>query len=416
MLIKKLLSFFNKGSLSSKSDKIVIVFLVEEIHTFSMYYGIFLAAQNREDIVPYVLLMDYVSPHVAQTHETKIETTELRLKEQYGIDAIKASKINALKELRPDFVFLPNAYEDERPAEFAIRKLKAFTKVCVASYGMFMTNRAIEHYSIEFFQYCWRIFIDSPMLLESCKKYLSSDLYCKLEKKMVVSGLSKIEVMRDWIQLRPDNEIWKLSRDANVKRIIWLPHHSLTWVDGLGDNAVKLGFSTFMKYYNYFLNLARRNSRIEIVLRPHPILFTAIEKSGLMTKEELEAFKNSLNSLPNASINESFNDSYMDLFVSSDAMIGDGVSLLPEYAVTGKPILHTMHTEKNRASFNEYGELLVKDFYKAYSENDIENFVYNILGKNNDYMRDQRMESLRSALYEPVDGCGHFIINNLMKK
>jgi CDP-glycerol glycerophosphotransferase (TagB/SpsB family) len=113
-------------------------------------------------------------------------------------------------------------------------------------------------------------------------------------------------------------------------KIVWAPHHSYSphW----------LNFGVFSKIYVQMLDFAKQNSDIEIVLRPHPFLWSTITDRKVLTVEELSSWRAAWDALPNTYVDE--DGSYAELFLATDVLLTDGISFLGEYPlVTGKPAI-----------------------------------------------------------------------------
>ena len=84
---------------------------------------------------------------------------------------------------------------------------------------------------------------------------------------------------------------------------------------------------------------------------------------------------------------------YFDLFQASHAMINDCGSYNAEYMFTGKPLCMLSKGDvKDKENYNEYFALqCIKHHYKAYSELDIIAFIEEIVLKENDFMKNDRM-------------------------
>ena len=113
-------------------------------------------------------------------------------------------------------------------------------------------------------------------------------------------------------------------------KIIWAPHHSYSphWYN----------FGVFSKIYTQMLKFATANPDIQIVLRPHPFLWSTLTDRKVLTEEELSSWRKSWSELPNTANDE--DGSYAGLFLATDVLVTDGISFLGEYPlVTGKPAI-----------------------------------------------------------------------------
>ena len=121
---------------------------------------------------------------------------------------------------------------------------------------------------------------------------------------------------------------WPLE-DGKFK-IIWAPHHSYSphWYN----------FGVFSKIYLQMLEFAKANSDIQIVLRPHPFLWSTLTDRKVLSETELSSWRKSWDELPNTAVDEE--GSYAGLFLATDILVTDGISFLGEYPlITGKPAI-----------------------------------------------------------------------------
>ena len=95
---------------------------------------------------------------------------------------------------------------------------------------------------------------------------------------------------------------------------------------------------------------------------------------------------------------------------TSDALITDCGSFLAEYLPSKKPIM--LLVNKNSIGYNEIGEKIVDSYYKAYKNDDIIDFIENVVIKENDHLEKERLLNLN--LIQPNgDGAGKFIVNHI---
>ena len=112
------------------------------------------------------------------------------------------------------------------------------------------------------------------------------------------------------------------------------------------------------------------------------MLKQACIKNGLFKdEEEYDYYVSEWQSLPNARVVTE--DSYIDIFKTSDGIILDSVSFLSEYLYVNKPILLLT---RDSQTFNDYGMKLKEVLYKADGADikGIFHFIENILINKND--------------------------------
>ena len=170
------------------------------------------------------------------------------------------------------------------------------------------------------------------------------------------------------------------NKQKQVKRIIWAPHHSIK-----SDNSLRL--SSFLVNYEIMLDLAKKYiNKIHIAFKPHPILLTNLYKHPDWGRERADNYYQIWQQLYNGQLETG---EYVDLMLTSDAMIHDSISFTVEYLYTKKPVFYITngnHTE----NLCEFGKLAFNQHYKGYAKFEIENFINNVVLSNNDFMQDSR--------------------------
>ncbi len=399
--------------LKSKLELPKVVFLVQYSFIFSSYYTLFLKCKNSLKIRPYICIIPNVDDRMQGIYIAEVATD---LKNKYQIqDCLSDYDGKVLENLAPDVVFVQTPYDSQRPDAFSVQNLSRFTKICYIPYGVSIADCPKYHFGLDFYNYCWKIYLAAPISLEMCHDYLGEERYSRLKDKLVVSGSPKIEmaVNYEYKESKPE-PLWNLPKSPAVKRIIWAPHWTFEW-NISGDGKPRKGYSQFLKYYRFFLELARNNQNIDLVIRAHPLTYTEVTNRGLISAEDLEQFKQEITVLPNARIDDAItnNEGYLDLFYSSDAMITDGISFLTEYPVTGKPLLHTIGSD-NPAKLNAYGARIVKAFYQAFCEQDIVHFINRVVFEGEDEMLEQRRQIIDEELYIPERGVSTTIRDDII--
>jgi len=382
------------------TSKITIGFLVHNANLFISSYSVYLSLKEECQVIVYATTNNYPQfEHYAA--DEKIQKNMEALYKHYNI---KARPIATIQDLIaqgiPDILFLQTPFDEHRPENFSAKFLSNFTKICYIPYSITVAELPSFHYGIDFFNYCWRIFLESPESIDMCKQHLDANTYEKRKKKISISGHPKLDLLKNHIV---NNEkidtCWNLPRSADIKRIIWAPHWSIKWFD-------KNGFCQFKKYYSYFLKLLTDQTKIDLVMRPHELMFDALIKHNEMTLQEVDNFMEEFTSHKNASIDTT--EIYLDLFHTSDAMITDGVSFLAEYQITKKPIIYTENTD-NGPILNQYGMLLVSGLYKAHNEHDLDHFINEVVFRGQDDLYNARIQALENHLYHPSIGSGEYI-------
>ena len=296
------------------------VLVVSTMHTFNEYeFG-------GEDKI-HNMLSNSGIPHLRWNEETcQNNTSRARVTEFY-----------------PDYVFRQTPWEDSVPDEF---KLDRFTtsRLCYIPYGLYVADTSDVLTKLPYIKACWRIF---------CINLCNFDYFRTNSEvpptNIVVTGHPKLDYITSY---DPKPGDWPINLNGNSDRfrVLWAPHHSVTknW----------LGFAAFSKTYLHLLEWAKRDNKVEIVLRPHHLTFENLIKYDVLTKKELDDFLNTVDALPNMVLDP--NIDCAPCFSACDVLITDGVSFLAEYQVLNKPLIF-IESDLERAPFTKFGS----DFYDA---------------------------------------------------
>lgn len=315
----------------------------------------------------------------------------------FGYDIEKDEFYN-YEKIKADIVFFDQPYPIV-PKNLSWSKIYKNTLVCYIPYGYKVGNLKQNHFNMELHNSCWTIFAESLWHKEQFIHYGHLN-----GNNVEVSGYPKFDEYNDK-EVKKCN-IWKIPKHKkyhNIKKVIWAPH----WT--IGDN--RLNYSTFDKYYKFFLEFAKKNKDISWVLKPHQRLKHYITEIGFMSKQETDDYFNAWNNLDNGIY---YNDSnYIDIFKTSDALITDCGSFLAEYLPTKKPIIHLINQKS--IGYNEIGEKLTSSYYKIDTLEDLENTINNVILSGNDYLKDTRLNNL--YLVTPnSNGAGKYIVDYFTEK
>jgi hypothetical protein len=232
-----------------------------------------------------------------------------------------------LRELAPDYVFINYPWQRNYQPGYRVEQLAEFTKVAyVPYYSLALVNEPGEVgvtpylYTQRSNQLAALVFTQDPSTLDAYAKTSRGNGYVHL------TGTPKIDALVRKVQSGETS--WPLP--AGNRKMVWAPHHSFSpdWFN----------FGMFPQTAHDMLNFAKSHPGLDIVMRPHPIMFGNLVASGVRSKPELDAWLAQWNALPNTAI-----DSHEDiakLFATADLFVTDGISFLGEYPLaTGKPTI-----------------------------------------------------------------------------
>lgn len=300
-------------------------------------------------------------------------------------------RIRPLEDWHYDILFWdqPGTWSDIKKDIPLYAFIKKFL-LCYVPYGYKVADGKETHYGLEYHNLSWKIFAESEWHYEQFKKL------GKVEgKNVVVTGFPKLDAY-----LKDDRNYsnWKRGENAK-KRVIWAPHWTFR----------KPGweYSTFDSNYREFLEYASEHMEIDWIVKPHQRLYFWAVESGLMTEKEMRDYFESWNALDNARVCDGGN--YMDLFLTSDALITDCGSFLAEYLPSRKPVIHLY---KDTCKYNEIGEKISQTYYRCRTWKEIECTIEKVIMQEDDYLKDKRL-SLLKFVTPNKDGAGKAIYNKI---
>lgn len=306
------------------------------------------------------------------------------LYKEKGYNVIKSYDVHSGKyldvkeEINPDIIFYTNPYHGLIDERYYIANYLDILSVYVP-YGFNNACAWDMIYNQLMNNVVWRMYVESDTHKEYARKFSRNQ-----GRNAVVTGYPGIDCFID-----PSYEIkvtnWKLE-DEKYKKIIWAPHHTIEPV-GIID------FSNFLKYCDFMLNMAMNfKDDVQFVFKPHPLLRNKL--NILWGDKKTSEYYNKWETLFNTN---SVDGDYIDLFLTSDAMIHDSASFLIEYLYVGKPVMRMMNDVEPESVLNGFALDCLDVYYKGYNEEDIEQFVHNVIN-GIDPMKEARDKHLKECL------------------
>ncbi|MFD1259801.1 hypothetical protein [Entomomonas asaccharolytica] len=204
--------------------------------------------------------------------------------------------------------------------------------------------------------------------------------------------------------------IYKIEKCEEKKiKIIIAPHHTV------GSEIEGLKLSNFLLYADFFLELPKKYPLIDFIFRPHPLLFITLGQDNFWGKEKVSNYLSKL--LANKNIIYSTEGDYFDIFVNSSALIHDCGSFLAEYFYTDNPQCYLLRDDSAiDKEFLAFGKEMLKHTYHAYNENQLINFIDNVVIAKKDLMKQQRLDFAYTHIKHNYPNATQTIIDFLKQK
>ena len=286
-----------------------------------------------------------------------------------------------VKSLEPDIIFYAQPYNCGKK-EYLIENFWNVSLFAYIPYCIDMENINATHNTL-LENIAWKLFYPTKY-----HQKLTEESCFNKGRNVAVVGYPSADSLNCKVSIT--NVAWK-DRSKKLKKIIWAPHHSILESD-------TLQYSNFLTLAHDMLCLAERYSdKIQIAFKPHPIL--KVKLYGLLdwgqkrTDEYYEKWENGINTFV-------ADGEYMDLFLSSDALIHDCSTFMAEYLYVCKPVLFMMK-DNYTMPLNEFGNACLDCHYKGKTIEDIEYFIDKVLIDDGDFMLEKRITFLNENLLSP---------------
>ena len=287
----------------------------------------------------------------------------------------------SLKKFQPDIVFFNSTLGLKNMNRFMEQARNAIT--CFVPYGYFLSNAQGYIFDTDFHFKMTYLFWESAVSLTLSEHYARNH-----GENSFFLGYPKLETFFDG---HLPESVWKRQSSAK-KKVIWAPHHSIE------NNPEHYGYSCFNELADVMLELAEKyQDKIQFAFRPHPLLRARLNADERWGEQKTTEYYEKWGRMENTQFSDG---EYIDLFLTSDAMIGDSISFMCEYSAIDKPYLYTVRDDTVSRKFNELGEVIFNHLlYKAppLSEK-IESFLQDVVLNGNDPLAEKRREFTKNNL------------------
>lgn len=367
-------------------EKLNVAFFLSTLGMWKVDY-LFKAMQESPKYHPYIVIIPYSKYKGFNKEEidNTLKRTEDFVKEkgyEYIIPYDKKHDcwMDIKKTLHPDIVFFSAPYKDHLP-KYYIYNFKD-TLTCYVPYGFYVVKPYSNNFDILFHNLVGMHLLETEWHRKKGLEIARNGGY-----NLFTTGYPGTEVF-----LRKDYEakdVWK-PQPKRKKRIIWAPHHPVDDPHGM---------ATFLFYYDFMLQMAEKyKDQIQIAFKPHQLM--KFKLSLVWGQEKTDEYYSRWSRMENGQLVES---SYVNLFLTSDAMIHDCGSFTTEYLFTQKPVMYLLRTDQVDRRFNDIGVEAFNCHYQGENADQIERFIVDTVIGGNDPKQSARASFYKKWL-SPEDG------------
>ena len=248
--------------------------------------------------------------------------------------------------LSPDLIFIQRPYDECMPNHLSLEKLSVNSMIIYVPYGYeFVNNIHLDiEYNDNFINNVFYCFAENDDTVKYIKKRSMFDTLFGI-RKVFNLGYPRFDLINQ--------------KDENCnsrKNILWTPRWSLSEINDK---------SHFLDYIEILKTYFSKNKDLNLIIRPHPLMFKNFIEKGVFSKEKLEELKDEIDLIDN--IEWDNNQNYLDTFNKVDILISDFSSIIIEFFATNKPIIYCGGFE----GFNNVGRQMMKGLYHASNDHEL---------------------------------------------
>ena len=388
------------------NEKINVAFYILETNKWK-YEGVYRLLEKDSRFNPYIVVVPYAAgaiirddfiPHMQRVYQYFKDRG-------YNVFLPYSEKENRVlsradaMELNPDILFHMNCWHEYgKFVDFGYDHNMDCLQAYVP-YAWMISNRYIEHFNRDFHNCLWKIYYETPLHVK-----MAQDHAINKGANAVASGYPLLDAFF-FPQKRPV-DVWK-PQEKNKKRIIWAPHHHM-----LEKNRC----ANFLDICDLMVEMAKKyEDQVQFVFKPHPELAKKLDEAiPGWNRKRREAYYKLWETMPNTQV---CLDEYVDLFLTSDAMIQDCGSFTAEYTCTYKPMLFLIANPGVVRDWNECGKAILENIYTSKKGKEIETFIKRVVIDGDDYMRAKRTDFINGYLRpKNPGGASMAIYENLLNE
>lgn len=392
--------YFIKTSRNKKINerKIRIAFMCQYIPAWNKFEPLYREMLCNDKFEPYLICIpDCIQNKELVNYDGINETYKYFSELGYVniIDAYKNNKWTDLEELSFDYIFYTRPYNHMMPPQYNSEIVKKYSRIGSLNYGMEIMKDVFNMtLNTNFYKDVFIYYAETQIAMNVYKQKFPITTFLKL-RKVEFQGYPVFEQILK--EKDKESSSWGFSK--NDYRVMWTPR----WT-----TAKHLGGSNFFVYYKSLIEYAEKNKNIDFLLRPHPLTFGNFIKTGEMTKQEVEEYLRQVESMPNMSMDNE--KEYNATIWGSNVLIADISAFMPEYYITGKPIIFC--ASNMFLELTEEMNMLLKGCYISYAAEDTYRYL-DELKSGKDTLKSVRQEMIKLLFGKSLDNPSRKIVESL---
>lgn len=377
----------------NKNERLNVIFVVQYIPGWNKLEPVYKKMVESNRFNPIIVCVpSNIQNHVI-TNKAHNDTYDYFIQHGYNsVNALIDGSWLDLKNFKPDYVFHSRPYNDFMPKEYCSKSIVKYALICNVMYGAnFSYNQQDVTLNRDYYEDVFIYFSFDSSEANFYSKRFNNGIDKQIQKVLPYGATGLEQIL---------NSKFDYHDNCFDKTILWTPRWS---------TDLYIGGSNFFKYKDLIIELAKDYPNVKFVLRPHPLMFGNFIKTGQMSEVEVNEFKNYIEKEKNLELNES--KEYFDIFWKSDFIIADLSGIVPEYFITGKPIIYC----HSYANFNyvEYSKAIIESSYSVNNSSELKKSVKKLIS-NNDEKKNDRKQCINKYFSE-VSNNSENIVKSLLK-
>lgn len=340
-----------------RTDRIRCLFLIHYMEAWDSMADVIELMRDDPGFEPIVASIPRRLPASQEFRDE--ELTHVRL-DALGVPHIRLDgdsplALDTIRQLDPDLILRQSQWEADVPPGFSTENLGS-ARLALIPYEVF---NPIENVRLPgsvrdtatdswYHRNCWAVFCANEMV----KARAAAMSPATGAAQWVVTGHPKVARIRRALEATPDSSTRPFT-------VMWSAHHSIE------DHWTRFGL--FPAMWPQMVDWARERPEWHFVFSPHPSLLTVMEAANPpLSPESVAQFWETWDSLANTEFDPGGRDgTYGELFARSDVCVSDGISMLVEFQIANKPVVHV--AREGHAAFNDIGLVCQKGWHTVAS-------------------------------------------------
>lgn len=311
-----------------------------------------------------------------------------------AINAYENGKFIKLRDCNADYIFLQYPYIDTLPREYSFFKMFRNSLICYIPYCSLITkgSHLYNEFNKLFLSSFYIAFVNEQVRFDYINNWIQK-YKKKNHKRVFITGFPRNELIKKRIILNNEKK--------HIKNILYLPR----WTSSTEKGVQLKGH--FKEYIKPLLCFFEENKDLNLIIRPHPQMFSYYIQKGIMSEKEVDNIKKKISESGNVKFDD--NIDYLDTFDECDLLLADSGSLLLEFYYTKKPVIYCGGEVPN---ITEECKKMLSTFYACETPEEAMQLIYKI--QQNDWKKEER-QNLASNFKDNEKSAGNEIKELLIK-